>query len=407
MSDALRPELQRPLPAEVALGRGRWLGYRRYPAFSRPWLWRRALLFLVVIVLFAVLRTVGLGSSIGEWPLALHAGVYVTVAFFTMSQLGPLLATLVRHAGWPLRIERLAVVLALAVGIGVAFGVDRWASGWIEREIRPRLEQKGEIPAVTPPPATPGISGGKLANFMVLVLVYAALGGGLALRSYLGEPRRLAELARLRELETLRRSMHETDLRLSVLQAQVEPHFLFNTLASLRLLIREDPARAENVLDALVQHLRATIPQLRDGEAGVYSTLGQQIDICRGYLDLMRVRMGDRLQIEAEVDAALRELPFPPLLLITLVENAIKHGIEPKRGSGRIVIAARRSDDELQVTVADDGVGLTPGPSSGVGLANVREQLKARFGERARLQVGAREGGGTQARIHVPLERAA
>jgi hypothetical protein len=407
VSEPLRPALKRPLPAEVALGRGRWLGYRRFPAFSRPWLWRRAVLFLAVILVFAVLQAVGLGARTDDWRLAMSAGLYGAFAFFAMSQIGPLLATLVRHAGWSLRLERLAVVAALATGVAVAFAVDHAASGWVEREVVPRLQEKGELPEQMPMPEVQGLSGGKLANLMVLALVYTALGGGLALRPYLSEPRRLAELARRRELEALRRNKHDADLRLSVLQAQVEPHFLFNTLASLRLLIREDPARAESVLDALVQHLRATIPQLRDGEAGVHSTLGQQLDICRGYLDLMRVRLGERLQIEVDVEAELRALPFPPLLLITLVENAIKHGVEPKRGTARIVIDARRTDSGLQVTVSDDGVGLTPGPSSGLGLANIREQLKARFGDRAQLLVDARARGGTRAALHIPLEEVA
>ncbi|HRQ65833.1 MAG TPA: histidine kinase [Xanthomonadaceae bacterium] len=393
------------MPAEVALGGGRWLTYRRFPAFSRPWLLRRMVPFALAIGTIGGLSSLGTGSTTGDWSLAARVGAYMFLAFMVISQAGPLLATLARHAGWPLKFERIAVVTAVLAGIAMGFAADYAASSYVEREVRPRLAQSG----VSTMPAKPGESGGgmkptKAVNLTLLFLIYASAGGGLALRSYFTEPRRLAALKKEHELEALRRNVQESDLRLSVLQAQVEPHFLFNTLASLRLLIREDPARAESVLDALVQHLRATIPQLRNGEAGVRSTLGQQVDICTGYLELMRVRMGERLHVTVDVAPELRTLAFPPYLLITLVENAIKHGIEPKRGHGAIRIGARRSDDTLVVTVADDGVGLAPGPSSGMGLANVREQLRTRFGDRARLHVGARDGGGTLVEIHVPDE---
>ena len=189
----------------------------------------------------------------------------------------------------------------------------------------------------------------------------------------------------------------------AVMQAQVEPHFLFNTLASVRALVRQDPAQAEATLDALVDFLRATIPKLRE-DRGLHATLGQQLDLCSSYLALMQVRMGGRLTYDVRAYEALRAVPFPPSLLITLVENAIKHGIEPRPGPGRIEIDAVRDGDALRVQVRDDGAGLQPGLSTGVGLANVREQLAARYGARAAFVLSpAAEGRGVCAEIRVPL----
>jgi sensor histidine kinase YesM len=200
----------------------------------------------------------------------------------------------------------------------------------------------------------------------------------------------------------MQRAALDTDMKLAVLQAQIEPHFLFNTLASIRPLIRQDAAAAESALDALSDHLRATIPQMRSGGSGVMSTLGQQLDICASYLAVMKVRMGARLHHEIEVAENLRSQDFPPLILLSLVENAIKHGIEPKPGPGRIMVHAAISGTDLQVSVLDDGQGLKDGLSSGLGLSNIREQLLVRYGGRARLAVAARPEGGTVAEIMIP-----
>jgi sensor histidine kinase YesM len=196
-------------------------------------------------------------------------------------------------------------------------------------------------------------------------------------------------------------------MRLAVLQAQVEPHFLFNTMASVRSLVRSDPQRAEATISALVDHLRATLPKLRNTEAGA-TTLGEQLDICRSYLEVMRVRTGERLNYSIQVPRETEALPFPPLMLISLVENAVKHGAEPKPGPCTIEIAAQQVDTDggrsLQVSVSDDGVGLQEGAGNGVGLANIRDLLATRFGERASFELTGRESGGVVASICVPVE---
>jgi sensor histidine kinase YesM len=239
-------------------------------------------------------------------------------------------------------------------------------------------------------------------------MIYGALGGGLALRAYFSEQHRLTASHHKRELAAMRLQKDETALRLGVLQAQVEPHFLFNTLASLRSLVRQDPALAETTIDALVDHLRATIPKMRDDTGKLASTLGQQLDICSSYLKLMQVRMGSRLSYEINVPTHFREYEFPPLMLISLVENAIKHGIETKPGEGSIQIHAEKivtsaGEGKLKVSVLDNGPGLSAGLGGGLGLANIREQLKARFANAAKLDIGTHSTGGTIASVELPL----
>ena len=153
--------------------------------------------------------------------------------------------------------------------------------------------------------------------------------------------------------------------------------------------------------------LRATIPKLRDGESKLHATLGQQLDLCRSYLALMQVRMGGRLNYAVEADPALRDAAFPPSILITLVENAIKHGIESRPGPGRVDLLASLHEGKLLVQVVDDGAGLQPGLGGGMGLANVREQLASRFGARADFRLRPLSGQGVSAEISIPMETVA
>jgi sensor histidine kinase YesM len=243
---------------------------------------------------------------------------------------------------------------------------------------------------------------GLLLKLGVPAGLYFAFGGGFALVSYFKEQRGWREHAQRQERERLQLAKNEADLRLSILQAQVEPHFLFNTLASLRSLIKSEPRRAEAALDALVDHLRATLPAMREA-ADSRSTLAQQIEICRSYLEVMRVRLGTRFSYAIEVPASLAELPFPPFMLISLVENAIKHGVERKPGACRVMIAAVAAESNLEVFVSDDGAGLQEGLGTGVGLANIRAQLALRYGSSASLSLRSAEAGGTIAALQIPF----
>ena len=395
--------LRQKLPAEVLVGGNAvWSRYRQYPVFGLRWLLGRSLLFCSVIAVVAAFIGMGTGVVAQDVGVAVKVAITEFIVFSSMATLGPALATAVRHRAWPLSRERKAVVIAVLIGMVLSFFIDRLGSSYIEQLIKPGLEAAGlSVNPPTPPPLVKAI--GLAINVAALVVIYGLFGGGLALRAYFSEHRRWDEHHHVRELNALESRVHEADLRLGVLQAQVEPHFLFNTLASVRALVRQDPAQAEATLDALVDFLRATIPKLRE-DRGLHATLGQQLDLCSSYLALMQVRMGGRLTYDMRADEALRAAPFPPSLLITLVENAIKHGIEPRSGPGRIEIDAVRDGDTLRVQVRDDGAGLQPGLSTGVGLANVREQLAARYGARAAFVLSpAAEGRGVCAEIRVPL----
>ena len=397
--------LSRPLPAEVLVGGNSvWSRYHRYPVFSGHWLRGRSLLFGIIIAAFSLLTTFATAVTTRDWTLGALAGGHMFVAFFLMATTGPALATFTRHQRWPQRRERVLVVLAVLVGMVASFFVDQWASGYVDGEVREAMVEAGALTSKDPPidPAFKTVA--LVVNGAVLVVIYGLFGGGLALRAYFSEGRRWETDRRHRQLSALRAQKQQADLRLGLLQAQVEPHFLFNTLASVRALVRQDPAQAEATLDALVTHLRATIPKLRDGESLLHSTLGQQLDICASYLELMRLRMGGRLSYAVQAEPVLRQRPFPPLLLITLVENAIKHGIEPQPGPGRVEVRASLRGDRLVLSVVDDGAGLKPGLGSGVGLANVREQLAARYGGRAAFSLKGLAGGrGAVAEIILPL----
>lgn len=201
--------------------------------------------------------------------------------------------------------------------------------------------------------------------------------------------------------EQLERTVVEA--RMEALQAQIEPHFLFNTLASIDQLILVDPPRASRMQQSLIRYLRSAMPRMRNGER---PSLGQQIDLCRAYLEIMAVRMEQRLAWEIDVAEGLRSAAFPSLMLQTLVENAIRHGLEPKADGGRVVIRAEVADGRLVVRVSDTGLGFSPGSAKpgGVGLANIRARLKAMYDGRAELVITVPESGGTCATITLPYE---
>ena len=195
---------------------------------------------------------------------------------------------------------------------------------------------------------------------------------------------------------------HAAEAQLKLLQSQLEPHMLFNTLANLRVLINADPARATQMLDRLVDYLRATLSASR---AAIHP-LSAEFERLRDYLELMAVRMGPRLRYRLDLPDELRALPVPPLLLQPLVENSIKHGLEPSVGGGQIEVQARRRGNQLTLTVSDTGVGLGEEPvrETGFGLTQVRERLAAAYGTDAAIDLSANEPVGTLARITILLK---
>ena len=199
------------------------------------------------------------------------------------------------------------------------------------------------------------------------------------------------------ERHQLEKGMLEAKLQL--MQAQVEPHFLFNTLANVQHLVETDPPSAGRMLESLIAYLRAALPQMREST----TTLAREIDMARAFLEIHRVRMGSRLDFVIDVPERLVGRAFPPMMLITLVENAVKHGVDPCCECGCITIAARESDGILRVSVTDTGAGIVPKKGGGVGLSNIRERLKALYGLSARLVLEENSPRGVVASIEVPV----
>ncbi len=208
--------------------------------------------------------------------------------------------------------------------------------------------------------------------------------------------RRRGEAAKVRQTAT---EKELTVAKLNLLHAQVEPHFLYNTLASAQVLTRSDPARADEMLGNLIQYLRHSLPRTEDAP----SSIGEELERAQAYLDILKIRMGPRLQLQVDIPDALRGVLFPTMMLQTLVENAIKHGLEPKPGGGTVWILARPVDTAVAVTVADDGRGFTAeGGGTGVGLRNVRERLRLAYGSAASFSIVANFPSGVAATITVP-----
>ena len=209
--------------------------------------------------------------------------------------------------------------------------------------------------------------------------------------------RRKEEEARVRETAT---EKELTVAKLSLLHAQVEPHFLYNTLASAQLLTRSDPAKADRMLGNLISYLRHSLPR---AEASL-STLGEEVERTRAYLEIMKIRMGERLALQIQVPDALGTVPMPAMMLQTLAENAIKHGLEPLPEGGNVWISARVAGDRASVTVADDGRGFSEdGGGTGIGLKNVRERLRLAYGDAASLSIGANFPKGVAATLTLPI----
>jgi hypothetical protein len=195
------------------------------------------------------------------------------------------------------------------------------------------------------------------------------------------------------------------EARLRALQSQIEPHFLYNTLANVLSLIGSEPDKAKHMLERLIDFLRASLAASRAERA----TVGFELDLAAAYLDVLGVRMGARLRWRIEADEDCRALAIAPMLIQPLVENAVMHGIEAKVEGGEIVVSARLVDGSLCIEVRDDGAGLgtaAPRPGGGVGLSNLRERLRSLHGAGAQLQLLEHQPGGVISRLLLPLDPA-
>lgn len=229
--------------------------------------------------------------------------------------------------------------------------------------------------------------------------------GGLAAAAfaYQGKLHRTREALHAEQMRLVRAEQAQTEAQLRLLRAQVEPHFLFNTLATVASLIEAEPREARRLLEQLNDYLRDALHHSR----ATRTTVGQEVDLVRDYLDLMQVRLSGRLRYAIDVPAALRERELPPMALQPLVENAVKHGIEPKLHGGTVTVSARDGAQNATVLeVSDDGAGLSPGGAGGgTGLANLRNRLRSLHGGAARLSIEENTAGGVTVRLVLPAER--
>lgn len=285
-------------------------------------------------------------------------------------------------AGRRWRLPAALAVQALAVGLGAALGTYlRYAVATLEE---------------------PGMSIN--APWVISTIAIWVLLGGMAYALLLvsrAQRRGRDELTRLfREREALK--TQQTEAQLSALNAQIEPHFLFNTLANVKRLYETQPERGRDMLVALIAYLRAALPGMRRHE----STLADELELVRHYLAILQMRMGERLSFDIAAAPELLSAHLPTLVLPTLVENAIKHGLSPLPEGGRIEIrAGHAGDGGVSIEVADNGQGFgAASGGAGVGLANTRARLAARFGDGASLELEAAQPRGVVARVRLPAE---
>jgi len=227
--------------------------------------------------------------------------------------------------------------------------------------------------------------------------------------TYKGQLKAQAEAAQATEVaesEQLKRQVVEA--RMAAMQAQVEPHFLFNTLASIDHLIETDPVRASVMQKNLIALLRASMPTMREASNGGPRDLGREMAVVRPYLEILKVRMEERLSTRIDVPDGLLSAEFPSMMIQSLVENAIKHGLEPKPEGGELSIRAEIVHGKLTITVADTGLGFGRAATAGtgVGLANIRERLALLYGGNASLSVTENRPSGTVVTIAVPYTTA-
>jgi signal transduction histidine kinase len=302
-----------------------------------------------------------------------------------------------------------AIVLLL-VFVALQHAPDRWFPRWL-----PRWAATPIVVALAAPAAAFLVYlvkvGGDLSMLLhseprmtgLLILGGAALVLGVVITQTALVREREARTRNLElqlELERQRLERQGVDAQLARLQAQIEPHFLFNTLGNVQALVESGSPRAAPVLQSLIAYLRAAMPRLHASEP----TLADELALVRAYLELMQMRMPDRLQFAIDVDARHGALRFPPMALLTLVENAVHHGIDPAEDGGRIEVGAGldTAAGRLHLWVADSGVGMADDAAPGTGLANLRARLAGYYQPAGELQLSERAPRGLRAEIVIP-----
>jgi len=235
---------------------------------------------------------------------------------------------------------------------------------------------------------------------LIELLVLGVMFGSIITYIFTSRIRIAASEAQVQEekIKHLTSEKKVAEANLQILQAQIEPHFLFNTLSNILNLLNTDPEKGKSMLEDFTQYLRTSLSKIRDRT----TRLGHEMEMIRAYLNIFKVRMGDRLKFSIDLPPDLEETPFSPMLIQPLVENAIKHGLEPEVEGGEIFIRANLNGSLLRVEICDTGVGFKSDRTDGLGLANIRERLQSLYGNDGRLVLEENQPGGVKATIEVP-----
>jgi hypothetical protein len=337
--------------------------------------WRRLVAMLAVAVPLALMISVDSETPVATWLVRTISIGTGTLLFYGLAESSP--ARLPRWLGrWVFQL------IAMAVAVPLWTYVAYWMT-------------IGGDPDFAANPK-------RLSGFTSLTVGGIFFGAWVALGAMVRQRDARAHaqsLAFERERRNLERQAIEA--RTQLLRSQIQPHFLFNTLANVQALVEAGSPHAPKVLASLVAYLKAAVPQLDE----TVSTLGHEVDLARAYLELMRMRMPDRLSFTLEIDSSLLACRCPPTTLLTLVENAVRHGIDPAEEGGAIAIAVQRAGGDVLIRVADSGVG--PGMANagtGTGLKALRERLALAFGEAAALRLFERAPQGFTAEVQFPAE---
>ncbi len=314
-----------------------------------------------------------------------------------------------------------ARVLFIGFAVLLAFGLfERWPArlpGWISRWALQVVAVAAAVPisaalayAITTigEPQHWWQTTGRLSGFGMMTVLGLLVSPWIAVASLLRQIKDEAHKQALKfELDRSQYERNALDARFRLLQAQVAPHFLFNTLANIRELVSTGSPRAAPVLESLIAYLRASVPRLNEPS----STLGQELELVQAYLEVMQMRMPDRLEFSVEADDYARAAICPPMTLLTLVENAMRHGIDPAEEGGSIEVRALVRDGRIRASVSDTGMGFVPGngalPGLGTGLANLRERLQLAFGGDANLTLKENQPHGVRAEMDFPVRTGA
>ena len=375
---------------DVPDAQGGWADFLRgVRARLRPPVLALALLLLLGTQLAFRLAHLG-QTTLGEnrliFPDSAWKAVLLTHAVFVASLvLGAIVADEAVARGarrWPTYLGALFIASAFAAWAQYALN---GGFGWVEVEFVPASGGSARLPSFRP------------AQFFFGSLLYGTCGYFVYVNHRTA--RHAADRMRAAELQRAKSRRRTLESRLQAMQARVEPQFLFNTLAQVRELYERDPTIAGRMLDDLIAYLRAALPHLRESS----STLGRELELARAYLDIMRVRLGDRLAFEIDVPEVERSARMPPMMLLPLIDHALVYGLQPGDGQGSIRIQTVARAGRLRLQVTDSGAGFVTNADAG-GLASIGERLEALYGKDALFELERMRERGTRATLDIPYE---